>query len=211
VLCGRRVFQPAKAQGGASSAQSAPPPPRPAAPVYTRHQWTPSSLTQWAPQLVFWLARCAAWPVVKKKEKKGPYQLLAESKKQQREAPFKAPQMDAPGQHPGLAEGLATNPADAHSIQRNLACINRAPLQALPRQLQGALQQLPHRVLLRATPSKTCSTKIPWSAQAASTAIRMESIIRRGPPPPPPSLGGGALRFSCALAVHKPPPLQKRA
>jgi hypothetical protein len=25
-----------------------------------------------------------------------------------------------------------------HTVQRNLACINRAPLQALPRQLQGA-------------------------------------------------------------------------
>jgi hypothetical protein len=37
----------------------------------------------------------------------------------------------------------------------------------------------------------------------------MESIIRRGGLPPPPSLGGGALRFSCAIAVHKPPPQQK--
>jgi hypothetical protein len=48
---------------------------------------------------------------------------------------------------------------------------------------------------------ETCSTKIPWSAQAASTAIRMESIIRRG---------GGALRSSCALAVYKPTPVQKK-
>jgi hypothetical protein len=38
-----------------------------------------------------------------------------------------------------------------HTVQRNLACINRVPLQALPRQLQAALQQLlPHRLLLRA-------------------------------------------------------------
>jgi hypothetical protein len=42
-----------------------------------------------------------------------------------------------------------------HTAQRNLACINRTPLQALPRQLQAALQQLPHRVLLRTTPSTT--------------------------------------------------------
>ena len=32
-----------------------------------------------------------------------------------------------------------------HTVQRNLACINRAPLQTLPRQLQAALQHLPHR------------------------------------------------------------------
>jgi hypothetical protein len=42
-----------------------------------------------------------------------------------------------------------------HTVQRNLACINRAPLQTPLRQLQEALQQLPHRVLLRATPSKS--------------------------------------------------------
>jgi hypothetical protein len=45
-------------------------------------------------------------------------QVLAELKKQQREAPFKAPQMDAPGQHPVLAESPATNPADAHSTKK---------------------------------------------------------------------------------------------
>jgi hypothetical protein len=33
--------------------------------------------------------------------------------------------------------------------------------------------------------------------------------IRRGGSPPPPSLGDDALRFSCALAVYKPPPQQK--
>jgi hypothetical protein len=42
-------------------------------------------------------------------------QVLAELKKQQREAPFKAPQMDAPVQYTVLAEIPATNPADAHS------------------------------------------------------------------------------------------------
>jgi hypothetical protein len=45
-------------------------------------------------------------------------QVLAELKKQQREAPFKAPQMNAPGQHPVLAESPATNPADAHSTKK---------------------------------------------------------------------------------------------
>jgi hypothetical protein len=38
---------------------------------------------------------------------------LAELKKQQREPPFKAPQMDAPVQYAVLAEIPATNPADA--------------------------------------------------------------------------------------------------
>jgi hypothetical protein len=104
-----------------------------------------------------------------------------------------------------------------HTVQRNLACINRAPLQTLPRQLQAALQQLPHRVLLRATPSTTCTTKIPCVAPAASTACTTKAIplasitTRRGGSPPPPSLGGDALRFSCALAVYKPPPQQKKA
>jgi hypothetical protein len=45
-------------------------------------------------------------------------QVLAESKKQQREAPFKAPQMDAPVQYTVLAEIPATNPADAHSTKK---------------------------------------------------------------------------------------------
>jgi hypothetical protein len=44
-------------------------------------------------------------------------QVLAELKKQQREAPFKAPQMDAPVQYTVLAEIPATNPADAHSTK----------------------------------------------------------------------------------------------
>jgi hypothetical protein len=63
--------------------------------------------------------------------------------------------MDAPEQHSVLAESPATNPIPCgctqYKVQRSLACINRAPLRALPRQLQGALQHLPHRVLLRAT------------------------------------------------------------
>jgi hypothetical protein len=42
-------------------------------------------------------------------------QVLAELKKQQREPPFKAPQMDAPVQYTALAEIPATNPADAHA------------------------------------------------------------------------------------------------
>jgi hypothetical protein len=85
--------------------------------------------------------------------------------------------------------GSRTSPSSwpHHEVPLNgLTKKKRAPLQTPLRQLQGALQQLPHRVLLRATPSKTCSTKIPWSAQAASTAVRMESIIRRGGLPPPP-------------------------
>jgi len=46
-------------------------------------------------------------------------QVLAELKKQQREAPFKAPQVDAPVQHTVLAaESPATNPADAHSTKK---------------------------------------------------------------------------------------------
>jgi hypothetical protein len=45
------------------------------------------------------------------------FQVLAEIKKQQREAPFKATQMDAPVQYTVLAENPATNPADAHSTQ----------------------------------------------------------------------------------------------
>jgi hypothetical protein len=45
--------------------------------------------------------------------------------------------------------------------QRKFACINRAPLQALPRQLQAALHQLPHRVLMRAPSSMACTTKTP--------------------------------------------------
>jgi hypothetical protein len=55
-------------------------------------------------------------------------------------------------------------------------CINRAPLQALPRQLQAALQQLPHRVLSRATPSATCTAKIPCVAPTASTACTTTAI-----------------------------------
>jgi hypothetical protein len=38
--------------------------------------------------------------------------------KQQREPPFKAPQMDAPVQYTVLAEIPATNPADAHSTKK---------------------------------------------------------------------------------------------
>jgi hypothetical protein len=45
-------------------------------------------------------------------------QVLAEFKKQQREPPFKAPQMDAPVQHTVLAEIPATTPADAHSTKK---------------------------------------------------------------------------------------------
>jgi hypothetical protein len=50
-------------------------------------------------------------------------QVLAELKKQQREAPFKVPQMDAPVQYVRntrtvLAEIPATNPADAHSTKK---------------------------------------------------------------------------------------------
>jgi hypothetical protein len=47
-------------------------------------------------------------------------QVLAELKKQQREAPapFKAPQMDAPVQYTVLTEIPATNPADAHSLKK---------------------------------------------------------------------------------------------
>jgi hypothetical protein len=99
-------------------------------------------------------------------------QVLAELKKQQRAPTFTAPQMDAPVQYTVLAEIPATLVLRMHTVQRNLACINRAPLQALPRQLQAALQQLPHRVLLRATPSTACAAKIPWSAPTASTAGR---------------------------------------
>jgi hypothetical protein len=57
-----------------------------------------------------------------------------------------------------------------------LACINRAPLQTLPRQLQAALQQLPHRVLLHATPSTSCAAKIPCVAPTASMACTTELI-----------------------------------
>ena len=46
------------------------------------------------------------------------FQVLAELKKQQREPPFKAPQMDAPVQYTVLAEIPATNPADAHSTKK---------------------------------------------------------------------------------------------
>jgi hypothetical protein len=72
-----------------------------------------------------------------------------------------------------------------------LACINRAPLQTLPRQLQATLQQLTHRVLLRATPSTTCTAKNPCVAPTASTACTTKAIpmvsiaIRRGGSPPP--------------------------
>jgi hypothetical protein len=45
-------------------------------------------------------------------------QVLAEVKKQQREPPLKAPQMDAPVQYTVLAEIPATNPADARSIKK---------------------------------------------------------------------------------------------
>jgi hypothetical protein len=58
-----------------------------------------------------------------------------------------------------LPRSLVKKPHWMHTVQRNLACINRAPLQTPLRQLQEALQQLPHRVLLRATPSRTCSTR----------------------------------------------------
>jgi hypothetical protein len=68
-------------------------------------------------------------------------------------------QMDAPVQYTVPAENPATNPADAHSLKKF----------GLHRQsLQAALQQLPHRVLLRATPSTTCTAKIPCVAPAAS-------------------------------------------
>jgi hypothetical protein len=132
-----------------------------------------------------------------KRDAENTTQVLAELKKQQREPPFKAPQTDEPVQYTVLAEIPATNQlrADAHTQhkQRNMACINRAPLRALPRQLQAALHQLPHRVLLRATPSTTCAAKTPWSAPTASTAwtakaARITSVIT--PPPPLPSPRG---------------------
>jgi hypothetical protein len=100
--------------------------------------------------------------------------------------------MDAPVQYTVLAENPATNPADAHSLKKFGLHQPRAPLQTLPRQLQAALQQLPHRVLLRATPSTTCTAKIPCVAPTASTAckfttkaIPMASITTSPPPPRP--------------------------
>jgi hypothetical protein len=53
-----------------------------------------------------------------KKPETNAFQVLAELKKQQREAPFKAPQMDAPVQYTVLADIPATNPADAHSTKK---------------------------------------------------------------------------------------------
>jgi hypothetical protein len=46
-------------------------------------------------------------------------QVLAELRKQQREAPFKAPQVGAPVQYTVLAEIPATDPADAHSTKKS--------------------------------------------------------------------------------------------
>jgi hypothetical protein len=82
-----------------------------------------------------------------------------------------------PVQYTVLAEIPATNPADAHSPKKFGLNHNRAPLQTPPRQLQAALQQLlPHRVLLRATPSTTCTAKIPCVAPTASTACTTKAI-----------------------------------
>jgi hypothetical protein len=53
--------------------------------------------------------------------------VLAELKKQQREPPFKAPQVDAPGQHPVLAEILATNPADARHSTKKFGLYQQRP------------------------------------------------------------------------------------
>jgi hypothetical protein len=70
----------------------------------------------------------------------------------------------------GALRCFAASESPFQKKPQNLACINRAPLQTLPRQLQAALQQLPHRVLVRAPSSATCTAKIPWSAPTASTA-----------------------------------------
>jgi hypothetical protein len=64
---------------------------------------------------------CSESPSQKQNKKwdvENTFQVLAELKKQQREAPFKVPQMDAPVQHTVLAECPATNPADAHSLKK---------------------------------------------------------------------------------------------
>ena len=69
-----------------------------------------------------------------------------------------------------------------HTAQRNLACINRAPLQALPRQLQAALQQLPHRVLLRATPSTACLMSNVYYCETVSEQRAARCIAAPGGP-----------------------------
>jgi hypothetical protein len=101
-----------------------------------------------------------------------------------------------------------------HAVQRNLACINRAPLQAFPRQLPAALQQLPHRVLLRATPSTTCTAKIPWSGlrrhRRPERRRRFELLRLLGGEPPPPFPRGWCSGILLRLAVYKPPPHKKK-
>jgi hypothetical protein len=120
------------------------------------------------------------------------FQVPAELKKQQREPPFKAPQMDAPVQYTVLAEIPATNPADAHSTKK-FGLHQPRPSPESPLSVTGSstTATTPHRVLLRATPSTTCTAKIPCVAPTASTACTTEAIpmvsiaIRRGASPPP--------------------------
>jgi hypothetical protein len=115
-------------------------------------------------------------------------QVLAELKKQQREAPYKAPQMDAPVQHTVLAESPATNPADAHSTKKfglhqprpspdSPSSVTRSSTTATTHHTASSCAPRPRR------PVRPRS-RGPWSAPAASAVIRMESFIS---PPPPPS------------------------
>jgi hypothetical protein len=63
--------------------------------------------------------------------KKNTTQVLAELKKQQREPPFKAPQMDAPVQYTALAEIPATNPPCGCTQHKEIWPASTAPLSRL--------------------------------------------------------------------------------
>jgi hypothetical protein len=135
------------------------------------------------------------------------FQVLAELKKQQREAPIKAPQMDAPVQYTVLAEIPATNPADALSTKK-FGLHQPRPSPDSPSSVTGSS-------ITATTPRHLACHALDdlYGQDSVRSSDGFDGMYNEGdsdgldyyqPPPPPPSLGGGALGFSCALAVYKP-------
>jgi hypothetical protein len=137
------------------------------------------------------------------------FQVLAELKKQQREPPFKAPQMDAPVQYTVLAEIPATNPADAHSTKKfglQHQPLSTAPLSRLRSHspvTSCSLHQLPHR--FRPPADTIFDDLYDRDSVIGSPDGFARRLLRRmwiylsastsdsppPPPPPPPPAGGG--------------------
>jgi hypothetical protein len=129
-------------------------------------------------------------------------QVLAELKKQQREAPFKAPQMDAPVQYTVLAEIPATNaPADACTQHKEIWPASTAPLSRLPLASYKQLYSSYHT-------ASSCAPRPrrPVRPRFRARLRRLHRHVRRrrfgwprllAPPPPPPNTLQRSTRPGC--------------